>query len=148
MKKTNTTPLVLDALWLDHIERFSERLRARLYAALISYLRHGIPVPEKYMPYLGIIVDHIAEAGIEVPEPPAAQPAETSGNEQIAQTHGSDLPTTEAVATAEAKSGDSCALTSAPEPTPPTRPATQCSHLRRKPLGCRPVESACSPGSD
>ncbi|MDE6300988.1 MAG: hypothetical protein K2M19_04670 [Muribaculaceae bacterium] len=56
--------LTLRPLWINHIERFSERMRPRLYGALISYLLHGTPIPERLMPYLGIIIDLIeAEKG-------------------------------------------------------------------------------------
>ncbi|MDE6300562.1 MAG: hypothetical protein K2M19_02470 [Muribaculaceae bacterium] len=56
--------ITLRPLWLNHIERYSDRLRPRLYAALISYLRNGTPVPEKLLPHLGIIIDLIeAEKG-------------------------------------------------------------------------------------
>ncbi|MDE6300379.1 MAG: hypothetical protein K2M19_01505 [Muribaculaceae bacterium] len=53
--------VTLKPLWINHIERFSDRMRPRLYAALIAYLYRGTPVPEKLMPHLGIILDLIEE---------------------------------------------------------------------------------------
>ncbi|MDE6300281.1 MAG: hypothetical protein K2M19_01010 [Muribaculaceae bacterium] len=59
------TALTLNPLWINHIERFSERMRPRLYGALIAFLLHGTPIPEKLMPYLGIILDLMeAENGV------------------------------------------------------------------------------------
>ena len=42
--------ITLDEMWVRHIERFSDRLRGRLYAALIAYINAGTEIPEKLMP--------------------------------------------------------------------------------------------------
>ena len=53
-----TSPtLTLQPLWINHIERFPERMRPRLYGALSAFLLHRTPIPEKLLPYLGIILD-------------------------------------------------------------------------------------------
>ncbi len=65
--------ITLDDMWVRHIERFSERMRGRLYAALIAYLNNGTEIPDKLMPYLGIILDLIEQEGI-TPAQPAAKP--------------------------------------------------------------------------
>ncbi len=86
---TNST-ITLQPLWINHIERFPERMRPRLYGALIAFLLHGTPIPEKLLPHLGIILDLIdAEKGVPadnsttsealpapataIPEPPAQE---------------------------------------------------------------------------
>ncbi|MDE6301468.1 MAG: hypothetical protein K2M19_07100 [Muribaculaceae bacterium] len=62
----NNTAITLRPLWINHIERFSERMRPRLYGALIAFLLHGTPIPEKMLPYLGIILDLIEAEGDQV----------------------------------------------------------------------------------
>ena len=42
--------IVLQEMWVRHINRFSERMRGRLYAALIAYMTEGTEIPEKLMP--------------------------------------------------------------------------------------------------
>ncbi|MDE6300923.1 MAG: hypothetical protein K2M19_04335 [Muribaculaceae bacterium] len=70
--------LTLQPLWINHIERFSERMRPRLYGALIAFLLHGTPIPEKLLPYLGIILDLIeAETGV------APETSETSDSPEL-----------------------------------------------------------------
>lgn len=66
--------ITLDEMWVRHIERFSERMRGRLYAALIAYILYGTEIPEKLMPYLGIIIDLM--------EPQGASPAKAAQNPQ------------------------------------------------------------------
>ncbi len=65
--------ITLDEMWVRHIERFSDRLRGRLYAALIAYINAGTEIPEKLMPYLGIILDLMQQQGI-TPGQPAEKP--------------------------------------------------------------------------
>ncbi|MDE7467290.1 MAG: hypothetical protein K2M61_02935 [Muribaculaceae bacterium] len=65
--------IVLEDMWVRHIERFSERLRGRLYAALIAYLNAGTEIPENLMPYIGIILDLMEQQGIK-PGQSAEQP--------------------------------------------------------------------------
>ena len=60
--------IVLQEMWVRHINRFSERMRGRLYAALIAYMTEGTEIPEKLMPYLGIILDLMAEANTPHPQ--------------------------------------------------------------------------------
>ena len=69
--------LTIKELWVRHIERFSDRLRGRLYAALIAYLYNGTEIPEKLMPYLGIILDLMAQEGI-TPAHPVAEPVDNT----------------------------------------------------------------------
>ncbi|MDE6301826.1 MAG: hypothetical protein K2M19_08935 [Muribaculaceae bacterium] len=74
---TNST-LTLQPLWINHIERFPERMRPRLYGALIAFLLHGTPIPEKLLPYLGIILDLIDAEKADSPDnskPSEALPA-------------------------------------------------------------------------
>ena len=71
--------IILQDLWVRHIERFSERMRGRLYAALIAYLTKGTEIPEKLLPHLGIILDLIEQEGITpapADTPAAADPKE------------------------------------------------------------------------
>ena len=61
--------ITLDEMWVRHIERFSERMRGRLYAALIAYINAGTEIPENLMPYLGIILDLMEQQGITPGQP-------------------------------------------------------------------------------
>ena len=73
--------ITLDEMWVRHIERFSDRLRGRLYAALISYLISGTEIPENLMPYLGIILDLMEQKGSDSGKPaetPQVDPNETA----------------------------------------------------------------------
>ncbi|MDE6300478.1 MAG: hypothetical protein K2M19_02015 [Muribaculaceae bacterium] len=73
----NNTTITLRTLWIRHIERFPERMRPRLYGALIAFLLHGTPIPEKLMPYLGIILDLIE-----------AEKRDTTGNSDSSDSSG------------------------------------------------------------
>ncbi|MDE6300142.1 MAG: hypothetical protein K2M19_00310 [Muribaculaceae bacterium] len=76
MKNPSVT---LQPLWINHIERFSERMRPRLYGALIAFLLHGTPIPEKLLPYLGIILDLIeAETGVHTDTAEVSENSETA----------------------------------------------------------------------
>lgn len=68
--------LTLKSLWIKHIERFSDRLRPRLYDALIGYLLYGTPIPEKLMPFLGILLDLMEIDGDKPMKTYEASPAE------------------------------------------------------------------------
>ncbi|MDE6300672.1 MAG: hypothetical protein K2M19_03035 [Muribaculaceae bacterium] len=85
---TNST-LLLQPLWINHIERFPERMRPRLYGALIAFLLHGTPIPEKLLPYLGIIVDLMELEGI-CPAVSTETPASTCTNAPGAEVSGAD----------------------------------------------------------
>lgn len=78
--------ITLDEMWVRHIERFSERMRGRLYAALIAYILYGTEIPEKLMPYLGIIIDLMEPQGIasaKAAQNPQSDPAEQAYLQQF-----------------------------------------------------------------
>lgn len=77
--------IVLQEMWVRHIERFSERLRGRLYAALIAYLVKGTEIPENLMPYLGIILDLMAQQGITPGQSPEKPPVDAAEHAYLQQ---------------------------------------------------------------
>ena len=68
--------IILNEMWVRHIERFSERMQGRLFAALIAYINHGTEISEKLLPYLGIILDLMEQQGIAPGQPTEKPPVD------------------------------------------------------------------------